>query len=67
MPLLSNDYLKQFFLFLETAAEGELRARQEILCRLAGRTPDREFRKTLKWLSAKVDEELLTRSTPKRP
>ena len=67
MPLLSNDYLKQFFAFLERATESELRERRTLLWQLAQETPDREFQKTLRWLAAKVDEELLTRLTPTRP
>lgn len=65
MPLLSNDYLKQFFLFLEEAPEAELRARHEALWQLAQQTREREFKRTLRWLMFKIDEELLTRSTLK--
>ncbi|HPE74089.1 MAG TPA: hypothetical protein PK018_18265 [Candidatus Competibacter sp.] len=66
MPLLSNDYLKQFFAFLENATEAELRERHDALWHLAQQTPDREFKKTLRWLMSKVDEELLTRLTLKQ-
>lgn len=65
MPMLSNDYLKQFFFFLEKASEAELRERHEALWQLAQQTPDRDFKKTLQWLMRQINEELLTRMTLK--
>ncbi|MCB1778723.1 MAG: hypothetical protein KDJ34_01260 [Candidatus Competibacteraceae bacterium] len=61
MPLLSNDYLKQFFAFLENATEAELHARRQGLQNVLETTQDREFRQTLRWLMRKVNEERLTR------
>ncbi|MBK8750978.1 MAG: hypothetical protein IPL99_04750 [Candidatus Competibacteraceae bacterium] len=61
MPLLSNEYLKQFFLFLENAPAAELQSRREGLLRLLETTQDREFRQNIRWLLRKVDEEILTR------
>jgi hypothetical protein len=61
MPLLSNDYLKQFFAFLENATEAELQARRQGLQSVRETTADHEFRQNLRWLIRKVDEERLTR------
>lgn len=63
MPLLSNDYLKQFFAFLENATEAELHHRREGLQKVYEMTRDREFRQNIRWLMRKVDEEVLTRLT----
>ena len=61
MPLLSNDYLKQFFAFLENATEAELYERRDGLQKVYETTQDREFRQNIRWLMRKVEEEILTR------
>ena len=66
MALLSVEYLKQFFAFLEQASDAELRHRHEVLWQLAQQTSDREFKKTLCWLLGKISEEQLTRLDLKR-
>ena len=66
MPLLSKEYLKQFFAFLENASDAELRERHETLWQLAQQTPDREFKKTLRWLMNETNSELLTRASLKK-
>ncbi len=61
MPLLSKEFIKSFFAFLENASEAELREKRQDLEQLLDQVTDREFRQKVQWLIREVNDELLTR------
>ncbi len=65
MPLLSKEFIKSFFAFLENASEAELTEKREELTLLLDKTMDREFRQKLQWMIRMINDEFLTRSVLK--
>ncbi len=65
MPLLSKEFIKSFFAFLENAGEAELTEKREELTLLLDKTMDREFRQKLQWMIRMINDEFLTRSVLK--